>query len=218
MEVIGYGSWKAPNSFAGSMQIDNSYIAAGMEFISEFCEKDDGMYDEVRGYSRAEHHNDLTCKKAWFCFEDEAVLLGAGITSTMNSPVNTILEHRRLVNDETLSQLVKCGGEYTDLPKAEFEKRFKNPEYMLWEGHVGFVFLEDSDIYVSRYNYTTNKEQPYLEVRAEHGANPKGGSYAYAVIPYADKAKLESYSKNPDVVILENSDKLQAVRDNTIGV
>lgn len=215
---IGYGPWKAPNAFAGSIQIDNSYIAAGMEFVSEYCETEDTSYDEVRGYGRAEHHNDLTCKKAWFCFDNEAVLLGAGVTSTMNSPVNTIVAHRRLVNDETLSQFVKCGGEYEMLKKGEFEKRYKNPEYILWEGHTGYVFLENTDVYVGRYNYTTDKEQPYLEIRAEHGANPKGGSYAYAVIPYADKATLEEYSNNPDVVILENSDKLQAVREKKLGV
>ena len=214
---IGYGAWKAPNSFAGSIEIDNSYIAAGMEFISEFCEQEDTTYDEVRGYGRAEHHNDLTCKKAWFCFDKEAVLLGAGITSTMNSPVNTIVAHRRIVNDDALSQFVKC-GEYEKLEKCEFEKRYKNPEYILWEGHTGYVFLENSDVYVGRYNYTTNEEQPYLEVRVEHGANPTGGSYAYAVIPYADKATLEAYANNPEITILENSSKLQAVSKKELGV
>ena len=214
---IGYGPWKAPNSFAGSIQIDNSFITAGMEFISEYCETEDTTYDEVRGYGRAEHHNDLTCKKAWFCFDNEAVLLGAGVTSTMNSPVNTIVAHRRIVNDESLAQFVKC-GEYEKLEKKEFVKRYKNPEYILWEGHTGYVFLEDSDVYISRYNYTTNKEQPYLEVRVEHGENPKGERYAYAVLPYADKETVDAYSKNPDVIILENSDKLQAVCEKTLGV
>ena len=136
----------------------------------------------------------------------------------MNSPVNTIVAHRRIVKDDELSQYIKCGGEYEKLEKAEFEKRYKNPDYILWEGHTGYVFLGDTDLYVSRYNYTTESEQPYLEIRAEHGANPKGGSYAYAVIPYADKNTLEEYSKDPDVVILENSDKLQAVSEKKLGV
>ena len=215
---IGFNPWKAPNSFAGSMQVDNKYIAAGMEFISEWCDHDEGTYDEVRGYCRAVHQNDLHAKKAWFCFDNETVLLGAGITSTMNSPVNTIPAHRRIVKDEELSQSVKCGGVVETLAKSEFEKRYKNPDYVLWQGHAGFVFLEDTDLYVSRYNYTTTKEQPYLELRVEHGANPSGATYAFAVIPYADEALLEAYSKNPDVKILANTEKVQAVKENGLGI
>lgn len=215
---IGFGPWKAPNSFAGSMQVDNKFIVAGMEFISEYCDHDDGIYDEVKGYSRAEHHNDLHAKKAWFCFDNEAVLLGAGITSTMNSPVNTIAAHRRIVNDDKYSQSVKCCGTLEVLQKCEVEKRYKNPDYVLWQGHAGFVFLDKTDLYVNRYNYTTNVEQPYLELRIEHGANPSGATYAYAVIPYADEETLENYSKNPDVTILSNTDKLQAVKENGMGL
>lgn len=216
---ISYDPWKAPNNFAGSIQIDNSFIAAGMEFISERCDgENENWYDEVRGWGRAKHENDLKCKKAWFCFDDEAVLLGAGITSTMNSPVNTTAAHRRIVKDAELSQSVKCAGKCEVLPKSEFEKRYENPDYFTWGGHAGYVFLDKTNLYVSRYNYTTNVEQPYLEVRIEHGVNPVGGSYAFAVLPYADEEKLEKYSKNPDVEILANTDKLQAVREKTLGV
>lgn len=215
---IGFGPWKSPNSFAGSMQVDNKFVAAGMEFISEWCDHDDGTYDEVKGYCRAVHKNDLHAKKAWFCFDNEAVLLGAGITSTMNSPVNTIPAHRRIVKDDQFSQSVKCGGTLEVLEKGEFEKRYTNPDYVLWEGHAGFVFLDKTDLYVSRYNYTTNIEQPYLELRIEHGANPTGATYAYAVIPYADEKTLENYAKNPDVTILSNTDKLQAVKEKGMGL
>ncbi|MBQ8689337.1 MAG: hypothetical protein IJ515_03125 [Clostridia bacterium] len=215
---ICFNPWKAPNDFAGSIQVDSKYITAGMEFISEYCDEDTQQYDEVRGWSRAEHHNDLTCRKAWFCFDNEVVLLGAGITSTMSSPVNTIAAHRRIVNDESLSQLVRYGGELAELEKSEFERRYKNPDYVLWQGHAGFVFLENTNLYVSRYNYTTSKEQPYLELRIEHGANPTNASYAYAVIPYADEETLDRYSKSPDVCIISNTKALQAVKESTIGI
>jgi hypothetical protein len=136
----------------------------------------------------------------------------------MNSPVNTIPAHRRIVKDDQFSQSVKCGGTLEVLEKGEFEKRYTNPDYVLWEGHAGFVFLDKTDLYVSRYNYTTNIEQPYLELRIEHGANPTGATYAYAVIPYADEKTLENYAKKPDVTILSNTDKLQAVRENGMGL
>ncbi len=215
---IYYDPWKAPNKFAGSMQLENKYIAAGMEFISEYCDFDHQKYDEVRGYSRALHKNDLICKKSWFCFDEEMILLGAGITSTMNSPVNTTAEHRRIVKDDEFTQFIKCAGKTVEVPKAEFEARFENPDYLLWQGHAGYVFLDKTNLYVSRYNYTTNVEQPYLEVRIEHGANPTDASYAFAVLPYADEEKLEKYAKRPDVEIVSNTTSIQAARKRNLGI
>ena len=122
------------------------------------------------------------------------------------------------MKDEELSQLVKCSGEEKELEKTEFELRYKNPEYLLWGGHAGYVFLDECDLYVSRYNYTTTREQAYLEVRVEHGENPTNAGYAYAVIPYADKEKLEAYSKSPDVEIISNTSSLQAVRERNLGI
>ena len=215
---IGFNPWKAPNAFAGSMQLDDKYIVAGMEFISEYCDEDLGNHDEVRGYSRAVHKNDLVAKKAWFCFDDEAVLLGAGITSTMNSPVNTIAAHRRIVKDEEFSQTLGTRDSVFTVPKAEFSERYESPRYFNWGGHAGYVFLEDTKLLVNRYNYTTNVEQPYLELRIEHGENPTGATYAYAVLPYASNERLEEYSKEPDVEIVSNTEKLQAVREKNLGV
>ena len=215
---INFGPWKAPNTFAGSIQLDNKFITAGMDFVSEYCDHDEHRYDEVTGESRAEHHNDLVAKKSWFCFDDEAVLLGAGITSTMNSPVNTIAEHRRIVNDESFSQTVGTAEGEVVFPKCEAEERYKNPKFFEFGGHAGYVFLGDTDLLVSRYNYTTSVEQPYMELRIEHGANPKDASYAYAVLPYADKEKLAAYSASPDVEIISNTTSLQAVREKKLGI
>ena len=215
---IGYNPWKAPNTYAGSMELYNKYIVAGMDFVSEYCDEDLGQYDEVRGWSRAVHKNDLVAKKAWFCFEDEAVLLGAGITSTMDSPVNTIAAHRRIVKDDEFTQTIGTKDGTLSVPRAEYEERFENPRYFNWAGHAGYVFLDKTDLLVNRYNYTTDREQPYLELRIEHGKNPTGATYAFAVLPYATNEKLEEYSKNPDVEIVSNTVELQAVRDNTLGI
>ena len=215
---IGYNPWKAPNKFAGSMELYNKYIVAGMEFISEYCDEDLGQYDEVRGYSRAVHKNDLVAKKSWFCFDDEAVLLGAGITSTMNSPVNTIAAHRRIVRDDEFTQTLGTADGAISVPKAEYEERFVNPRYFNWAGHAGYVFLDKTNLLVNRYNYTTEVEQPYLELRIEHGANPVGATYAFAVIPYATNERLVEYSKNPDVEIVSNTVALQAVREKKLGI
>ena len=210
--------WKSPCSFAGSMELHNKYIVAGMDFVSEYCDEDLGFYDEVTGYSRAVHKNDLVAKKAWFCFDDEAVLLGAGITSTMNSPVNTIAAHRRIVRDDEFTQTLGTADGAISVPKAEYEERFVNPRYFNWAGHAGYVFLDKTNLLVNRYNYTTEVEQPYLELRIEHGENPTDATYAFAVIPYATNERLIEYSKNPDVEIVSNTAALQAVREKNVGV
>ena len=215
---IYYNPWKSPNSFAGAMEHDNKYIVAGMEFVSEYCDVDEQKYDEVRGWSRALHKNDLVAKKAWFCFDDEAVLLGAGINSTMDSPVNTIAAHRRIVKDDEFTQTIGTKDGTLSVPKAEYEERFENPRYFNWTGHAGYVFLDKTNLLVKRYNYTTKTEQSYLELRVEHGKNPTGATYAFAVLPYATDERLEEYSKNPDVEIISNTEALQAVREKKLGV
>ena len=216
---IGFGPWKAPNKFAGSMQLDNKFITAGIDFRSEYFDgPDEHIYDEVKGEGRAVHHNDLAGKKAWFCFDDEIVLLGAGFTSTMNSPVNTTVEHRRIVKDGEFSQTVGTKDGAATLPKSEFTERYKNPRFVEMGGHAGYVFLGDTDLYISRYNYTTNVEQPYFEIRIEHGKNPTNAGYAYAVLPYADSKKLAAYHTSPDVEILSNDSTLQAVKEKTLGI
>jgi hypothetical protein len=135
----------------------------------------------------------------------------------MNSPVNTIPEHRRIAKDE-LGHILSVGGASEVLPKCEYEKRVKNPDFLVWEGHAAYVFLDETDLYLSRYNYTTNIEQPYMELRIEHGENPKGAKYAFAVLPYADEARAAEYKKTPDVTIVSNTSSIQAVRENKLNI
>ena len=49
-----------------------------------------------------------------------------------------------------------------------------------------------------------------------HGLHPTDASYAYAVLPYADDAKLQAYYEDPDVQIISNTAKCQAVREKTL--
>ena len=71
---------------------------------------------------------------------------------------------------------------------------------------------------MSRYNYTTDGEKPFLELRVEHGENPTGATYAYAIMPYADEETLEAYSKSPEVTVVSNTESIAAVRKETLGM
>ncbi len=214
----GY-AWRMPTDFAGSLQFADKYIAAAMDFVSfDFKGPDQNIPDTGYGSCLAVHENDLHAKKAWFCFDDEVVVLGAGITSTMSSPVHTTLEHRRIVKDEQFAQSVCADSTVTTLAKKPFAAQFENAKWMCWDGHLGFVFPDGGTLYTARYNCEACEGQPYLEVRLEHGENPTDATYAYIVLPYADEDRLSAYAASPDVTVLSNTAALQAVSDKSSGV
>ena len=207
-------SWYPDNAFAGGVQVGGKYVVAAMDYISMNNEVDEYPDDYGYGGSQPIHLNDLRARKAWFCFDDEIVCLGAGITSTMSSPVNTTAEHRRIVNAEGDKQYMN--GEL--LPTSEYEKRYTGRPYFNMEGHAGYVFLEDTDVYLRRYVCEDAAGQSFIELRAEHGENPTDKTYAYAVLPYATNDVLSEYRNNPDVRIISNTAKCQAVKDASSGV
>ena len=206
-------AWKNPTAFAGSMQIEDKYITAAMEYISMRYDGPDDYVDDGYGGCLAPHENDLRAKKAWFCFDDEVVCLGAGITSTMNSPVNTTLEHVRIMDDERYTQY--ADGE--PLQKENFIKEFEGAKSFLIEGHIGLYIIDGNKTLARRY-ISPETEQPFIEFRIQHGKNPSGATYAYAILPYISKDGLCEYVKAPDVCVVSNTASVQAARDNTLGI
>ncbi len=212
-------AWRMPTDFAGSLQYSDKYLAAAMDFASfDFKGPDLDIPDTGYGAGLAVHENDLCAKKAWFCFDDEVVVLGAGITSTMESPVHTTIEHRRIVRDGEFAQSVCAGGMQTTLEKEPFAALYENVSWVMWGGHLGFVFPEGGTLYAARYNCEACADQPYLELRLEHGENPTDAAYAYIVLPYADEKTLTAYAASPDVTVLSNTAALQAVTDASTGI
>ena len=207
--------WRSSRSFAGSMQIENKYIAATMDFEAYHFEGEDTRPDESgHGGGLPPHNNDLVAKKSWFCFDDEIVCLGAGITSTMDSPVHTTVEHRRIANGDYGIFLATEGR----MPAESFEKRDTGVDWVLMEGHCGYVFPSGGDISLRRYTCESANGQSFIEIGINHGKNPVDGSYEYVLIPYADREKLDTYSKNPDVAVISNTKALQAVRERGLGI
>ena len=213
--IAGQWEWRPENTIAGGMQIDKKYIAACMDYISFNSYEDDVHPDDYgHGGSQALHYNDLRVKKAWFCLDKETVCLGAGITSTKDSPVHTTLEHRRIVNP---AEDVQClNGE--KLPKEDYEKCAQGRAFVNMKGHAGFVTLEDSEIYVRRYACEEAAGQTFFEVGIDHGKNPENATYAYAIIPYTNCKALAEYKESPEVRIISNSPSCQAVEKASLGL
>ena len=212
--------WYPPNSFAGSLQIDERYIVAAMDFVSYNYEGEDIKPDDYGyGGSLPPHKNDLRVKKAWFCFDNEIVCLGAGITSTMDSPVSTTVEHRRVVSEDKYAQYVcTAGEEVAELAKAEYTEEYENPRWVLMEGHAGYVFPSESRVRVNSYIHEPAASQRFFEVNMLHGANPENESYEYVIVPYATPDILNDVYSSAQIEVISNTAALQAVRDNSCGV
>lgn len=210
--ITGPWAWKNPSDFAGSMQIDDKYIVAAMEFVSMHYEGADDVVDEGYGGGPAPHSNDLRAKKAYFCFDKEIVCLGADITSTMDSPVNTIVEHKRIVDDVKYTQYLDGKA----LPKSDFEEVREGRSCFFMQGHSAFVNLGSEKALCKRY--ISESEQPFIEYRICHGKNPSGATYSYAILPHAELEFAEEYSKNPEIEILSNTPSVAAVKKEGLGI
>lgn len=231
--------FRVSKSFAGSLSFSEKYLTCAMDFESYNFDGPDIREDNGYGMGLAPHINDLTAKKAWFCFDKELVALGAGINSTMNSPVDTTVEHRRLVQEEKYGQFVKSAeadGEIDRFGQAIYEKRYTNPQWVCMEGHSGYYFPDGGNVYIRRYISEIdtesgvfgnnleegivweNAKQPFFEVRLEHGENPKDATYSYVILPYATPKTLEEYANEPDIEIVSNTAKVQAVYKKSLGI
>ena len=213
--------WVPENTFAGSLQVDKKYIAAGMDFIAFHNEGPDLVPDDSGyGGSNPTHFNDLRAKKAWFCLDGEIVCLGAGIKSTMDSPVSTTVEHRRIVdreNDRPTVSYTACGSVANDVYATECEGVYDKARYVLLSGHAGYIFPTDASVKVKRYTHAEAGGQDFFEIGIQHGKNPDGATYEYIIMPYATEQKLEKYIAAPTVKT-HNTPQCQAVVKESLGL
>ena len=177
----------------------------------------------------------LEGKKSWFMFDDEIVALGAGIGSTDGIATETIVENRKLngTGDNTLT--VDGATEPATLGWSE---TLTDTNYVHLAGSVpgsdiGYYFPGGATVTglreartgnwkqlnsSSAWDDTTPYTRNYLSLSIDHGTNPTDQSYAYVLLPNKTSAQVSDYAGAPDITILENSDSVQAVRENSLNV
>ena len=92
----------------------------------------------------------------------------------------------------------------------------------LYNGKVGYVFLENTDVVVSNSVQTNNpslwdeakkNETPAtFTAYLDHGLKPSNDSYAYIVVPNTTAGAVSQYAGNTPVTVIANNEKVQAVR------
>lgn len=209
----GSGEHRSPESWTGGSTLKN-FGTAGMSYDA--------------------WNSSLVAKKSWFMFDNEIVALGAGITSSEDRNVESIVENRKIRNDGS-NQLV-INGETLDLSNGS-QNHTMDAKWAFLEGNVpgadiGYFFPEGKTLTVKKeersgawkdINYGGPAEaikRFYATMWFDHGVRPDQDTYSYVLLPGLNKEQTHHYSQNPDISILRNDSAVQAVQDvkeNIIG-
>jgi hypothetical protein len=210
--------YRSPATWVGGAQIDGLYGVAGMDLKAS---------GDLNASGTVKTPSTLTAKKAWFMFDDEVVALGAGISSTDNRAIETVVENRKLNpagdNPLVINGAVKPGtlgwGETTSAAR-----------WAHLQGTGGYYFPTAPTIKALREARTgawrdINAGGPtgdithnYLNLWLDHGSNPTNVGYAYVLLPNKSVAETEQYSANPNISIVKNTPRVQAVRETNRGL
>ncbi|WP_217556180.1 polysaccharide lyase family 8 super-sandwich domain-containing protein [Paenibacillus sp. GbtcB18] len=206
------GSKVTSKSWVGGVSMDQLYGAAGMDL--------------------APPGSKLTGKKSWFMFDNEIVALGAGITTSDSRKVETIVENRMInsagdnkliVNGETMPSNLGWSKNLTGVKWANLQGTAAGAD-------IGYYFPETANVSALREarsgswrdinptGPTDTITRNYASLAIDHGIKQTDQSYSYVLLPTLNAATTQSYSENPDVRILSNTAKIQAVQETKLGL
>jgi hyaluronate lyase len=178
----------------------------------------------VSGMDLATAGQTLTAKKSWFMLDGKIVALGAGITSRDSAAVNTYLEQRKLSVDN--DNMFSINGETINDSTRTFEKaKWAHLSGKALGAAIGYYFPGTMTLHAGRnaqsgawfdVNVNYNKKMithHYLTLWQSHKELP---TYAYVILPGFTDAATAAYAAKPDVEILANTSKVQAVASESL--
>jgi len=174
----------------------------------------------------------LQAKKSWFMFGKEVVALGAGINSTDNRTIETIVDNRKISDTGDNKITVDGTQKLSTLGESE---AMSNVNWMHLAGtvsnsDVGYYFPGGANIHALREARTgswsdiningskTPITRNYLTTWFDHGANPNNAEYSYVLLPGMSVNEVEQYSHNADVEILSNTPEVQAAKKKSLNI
>ncbi len=175
--------------------------------------------------------SDLEAKKSWFVFGDQIVALGAGIATTAGDYAETIVENRKIGNDNKLlvngSEAVASNG--TEQKAANWAWLSQNAK----GSAIGYYFPEETQVILKRETRTgrwtevnsnlkpgdaDEVTKDYISIAMEHGTAPTDASYGYVLLPGKTSEEMASYAESNGIEVLSNTKQLQAAADTVSGV
>lgn len=182
-----------------------------------------GISDGTYGLAAMDYQKDaVKARKAWFCFENEIVCLGSGVSCSSSNSVATSVNQCLLKGDIQVSS-----GE-----KVTRGEHLSEASQWLLHAGVGYVFPEEARIHLKTeaqsgswhsINQRYSDEQISRDVFSlwiDHGTVPFEQTYYYIVVPSADEKELSAYMNRTQSVIevLSNTSSIQSVRNRKLGV
>ncbi|MBL8026047.1 MAG: hypothetical protein JNL74_06540, partial [Fibrobacteres bacterium] len=191
-----------------------------------------GTTDFVGGVSDGKHGavgfdfkwDQTIAKKAWFCFDDEIVALGSGITGAGGSPVFTSINQCFLKGT-----VVAATDSGTGTVQSNGSRVINNPKW-IYHDSVGYCFPKPVAVNVANQSqsgnwYSINNMYTSATVTGDvfslwidHGINPTNSSYEYVIIPGKSESEIKNYSKNIPVRTIINTQDIQGARHDSLGI
>ena len=174
-----------------------------------------GVSDGEYGLAAMDFARDsLTAHKCWCFFDEIIVCLGAGICSTGDLPVHTVL------NQCHLRGPVRFRIADGQAQVARFDAAVETS----WVHHDGMGYLLPSPATASLRAMPQQGSwldignqpselltMPVFSLWLDHGIHPDAASYAYVVLPDTTPEALDALVAQPQLAILRNTTELQAV-------
>ena len=174
----------------------------------------------------------LTARKSWFMVGDQIVCLGSGIRGGDGQPVETIVDNIKVPADA--SAVLTVNG----TPRADELGAAAAVESAQWAhltspvagADMAWVFLQPTTLQTLREDRThawselAKKEDPtpitrrFVTLWLDHGTNPDGATYQYAILPGASVDQAERYAAAPPAAVLACTEQVHAVRVPGEGV
>jgi hypothetical protein len=170
--------------------------------------------------SLADVTSPLVGKKSWFMFDHEIVCLGAGITCSSATNVQTTVENRNL---HISNNAFTVDGATMPITLG-WSSNFNSVSWCALTGCGGYYFPGGANLTAARTARTgawsdiksgasTNAiTRNYLSLILDHGLAPNNAGYAYVLLPNYSASATASYATNPAVEILTNTAVVQAAR------
>ena len=189
-------NYNNPSNFAGGVSV-GKYGLATIE-IAPF----------VSGVREESFSSSLSAKKSYFFFDDEIVTLGSDIDCSDKANVLTIIENR----------LVDTGDKYYAdgrqvILKNDAVTQKEDVKTAWFTGLGGYYFPNKTTINMIQKSGTKTMFQLWIP----HGYQVEDKTYECVYLPNMSQADTEKYAKAPDIQVLSNTDKVQAVKDKSSG-
>ncbi len=182
-----------------------------------------GVSDGKNGMAVMDYDRDgLQAKKAWFMFGNYMLCMGSAINADTNFGVTTGIDQVYLKGALEISKNDVVGGEHEKNQSVE-------PDWIL-HNNTGYLFPQGSKVQIETrflegtWNSIATVYRPVilteniLRIWFDHGKHPIDKTYAYILVPNADREQMRKLNKEQPFTFINKKDQQSAItQDGNLG-